>query len=222
MSLVLKIGIAVIVAMLIGFQIPTSGNETNSVSITSFSNTLPLKKGKVYFILRGSDTKLGSFANQYNKENSKATHVALGIFTDSLHIYHVNTDKLNGKQLLLQGMEEFTHSQKTDYTYLAFWEINDLTEKQIDAIERKIAAFQEKDIRFDYKFDMQSDENLYCSEFVYKVINSIGSTRFELPMTRKKVPENHVFFLKKDTLEYYPSDFFYDYANLKKIGEWSK
>lgn len=194
----------------------------NNVSLQHFVKEINLKNNSIYLVLRGSDTKLGAYAKQYNNSNLPASHIGLIVSNNGKqHVYHVNTNKNEkGSHLITESIEEFTVSDEENYLYLSFWEIKDLNKKHILMAQNKIKELDSSIIRFDYKFDFRNNKNMYCSEFVYKTLITVDSSRFSLPQTRKKVLKSHKFFLKKDTLEYYPVDFFHAINDIELIGEW--
>jgi hypothetical protein len=49
---------------------------------------------------------------------------------------------------------------------------------------------------FDMKFDLSSNERMYCSEFVYKSIKEACQNRISLPTTTI----NHIKFIAPDNL----------------------
>ncbi len=197
-----------------------STSETGSTDLIRGAKSVEYNKSSLYLILRGSETKLGGFAKQYNKTDAHATHVAMGIFKDSLRIYHVNTEPQNGQHVLTESLDSFLDSEDDKYNYLAIWELENFSTSELAEMETEISKLIQQNIQFDYKFDNQSNDQLYCSEFLYKLMNKTTNNRYLLSMTKMKVPSEHVFYLKKDTLIYYPSDFFLDYPSIKPVYKW--
>ncbi len=197
-------------------------NSGSDTSIEGFIKSIDLDKASAYVILRGSDTKLGGFAKQYNNSNIPATHIGLLISTnDSLTVYHVNTEK-NSKQshLIVESLKDFSFSEEESYLYLSLWKIKGFTTSEILKMKNQIRKFDSLHIMFDYKFNFEDDKKMYCSEFVYKTLTSIDSLKFFIPKSRKKVFESHRFFLKKDSLEFYPVDYFIPLQDIELIAEW--
>lgn len=174
--------------------------------------SIQLENHAVYLLLRGSQTKMGGFARQYNRFGGLASHVALGIFTDSLTIYHVNTGSAN--PMREETLAEFIHSEEESYNYLAIWKIRGMTPNKLYTLQNNIALLQSDSIRFDYRFNFEDDSALYCSEFIYKVLEPINPELFKETLYKKVVPKEHRFFLKKDSLEYLPADFFLNKKDL--------
>ena len=191
-------------------------------SAYSFSNGLTLKDSTVYLILRGSDTKLGGYAKQYNSTNPYASHLGIMIVDKGdQNVFHVNTNQNEkGSHLISESLSSFTKSNQESYPYISFWEIKGLNSIAINRLQNYIKELDTASIKFDYQFNFENNEEMYCSEFVYKTLFSIDSLRFSVPKTRKKVLKSHQFFLKKDTLDYYPVDYFYDIEDIELIGEW--
>ena len=215
----------VLLLLLGSIILPANKREANTIdpnsSLEYFSANLNLEKDAVYVFLRGTNTKLSGFAKDYNSWHPKASHVALAIYTDSLRVYHVNTTQSKKDNLITETLASFTHHPEQKHTYFGVWKLPALTKEELQKIEQKILEYKTMDVRFDYRFDNLSEEKLYCSEFVYKVMTHANSERFKLDLSTIEVPKEHRFFLKKDRLEYYPTDFFFEWPDLRCIGEWT-
>ncbi len=195
----------------------TNNDRQDSIAIERIN----LENQSLYFVLRGSETKMGGYARQYNRYDSKASHIALGIFSDSIILYHVNTGKKEA--FIKENLSDFIFSEKEEYDYLAIWKVKGVTASDLRTIKERIDHLDSINIRFDYKFDLQNDNKLYCSEFVYKALLGITPNLFENSIYTKEVPMDHRFFLKKDTITYIPLDFFVRQKRLVElIFEWKK
>ena len=45
-------------------------------------------------------------------------------------------------------------------------------------IQELLNSYKEKNIGFDYKFNLSDNENLYCSEFVAKILNELNTFHY--------------------------------------------
>ena len=68
---------------------------------------------------------------------------------------------------------------------------------------------------FDRKFELKNDNNLYCSEFVFNVLNKLKPFQF-LPC-KKKLNKIEKDILDKEELVYYPVDLFLSNNNIKEL-----
>lgn len=180
---------------------------------------LILEDNSVYLFLRGSETKLGGYARMYNRYGGLASHIALGVYKDSLTLYHLNTG--HSRPLIAEGLESFTSSEDESYNHLSVWKIKGMTAQKLDSIQSRIDHYQNQKLRFDYQFDHTEDDALYCSEFVYQTLHTSFPKLFQDAFFLKEVPANHRFYLKKDTLYYLPVDFILDRQQLVElVFEW--
>ncbi len=194
--------------------------ECSKSSLLQYVKGISFEPNSVYIFLRGSDTKLSGFAKRYNASNTKASHVALAIYTDSLRVYHVNTTDSRRDNLIIETFEDFSYHPQQKHSYLGIWKLQNVSQFAISKIQEKIAYFKGLDVRFDYRFDIESDQKLYCSEFIYKALSYANNEHYQLPLTVMEVPKEHRFFLKTDTLHFYPTDFFLAWNQLEFVAEW--
>ena len=73
----------------------------------------------------------------------------------------------------------------------------------------------EKEIGFDHNFDLNDNENLYCSEFVAKILNELNI--FKYHSVKKKSNRILKKLTEKEEFEYFPVDFFIQNSNLTQV-----
>ncbi|MFT4061207.1 MAG: hypothetical protein QM642_02500 [Edaphocola sp.] len=80
-----------------------------------------------------------------------------------------------------------------------------------------ITKYTEKSINFDYRFNLNDNENFYCSEFVAKTLNELNG--FQYKSIKKESNKLLKSIIKADVFEYFPVDFFLQNPNITKIYE---
>lgn len=182
--------------------------------LCSFSFGQSLNEDNIYLICRGTKNKQNLIAEKFNSQNKEATHIGIGIVeNDSLSIFNISIDKkVNQSSLIIEKWNEFTNLP--DIFYLSVWEIESDKEKIIQ-LKSILNNYFKEIIDFDYNFSLDDDNNLYCSEFVAKVLNKLNIFHYE---TNKK-PTNSLLknITDKEEFEYFPVDFFLQNPQAKQI-----
>lgn len=167
------------------------------------TNSQNFEKKTIYIICRGTLSKKELIGERFNISNNNITHLGIGILEDNeLKIYNVSDSKIvNNSSLICETLEEF--SNINDIFYLGVWEFK-TNNSTINKIKNNISEL--KNIKFDKNFNIANDNELYCSEFVVKVLNSLDY--FDFKPSIKKLSGIEKDLLSSDFLEYYPVDFF--------------
>lgn len=82
-----------------------------------------------------------------------------------------------------------------------------------------LRTYEEIDVTFDYNFTLKKDSQLYCSEFVYHVLNDVDDLRFSFEPKNIKLNQFYASVLKREYFEYIPVDFFQTLGIFIKIEE---
>lgn len=187
----------------------------------SYCQELPLFKNEnLYIFARGTRSKSSFISKGFNLIDSNITHIGIGLYERPSQKYPIvyNVSNVNKKSVLLrQSITEFFN--EPDIFYGSIWVLK--TDKAtIRKISENILTYQNKVIRFDYDFSLSNADTLiYCSEFVWKVINKMDKNLFYKPLIRRLDQELLIRFLKKTMLEYIPVDFFLEIKGVKRIYE---
>ena len=174
-------------------------------SILDFISNLELQDG-VYIVLLGIDDKISDYIKKYNYiPNSKYNHVALLCIEDNQKIiYDVHPRKIKfTKKISVQTLNEFIEFSDKNVNYFGVWKIPWIKSNQLE----KLINLNLK-ITYDYKFENKSNLKLYCSEFVAKTIDKSLSIPFKWIIIKRNLGKVEKYLLKKDSIEYYPTDFF--------------
>ena len=137
-----------------------------------------LDKEKVYIVFRGTDTKEGSIAKEFNLNNTILTHVGFLVFhNDEWNVVHIlNSDKKSDLQS--EKLNSFFNTKKEQLFHASIWSINNLNNKQDKDLRMELLAYNDSIIKFDRYFDIEDTTKLYCSQFVINVLKKIDSQKF--------------------------------------------
>jgi len=181
-----------------------------------------LNEDQVYLVFRGTKSKEGFFARDFNIQDTLSSHVGL-LIRDKTNwsIFHIaNFKHKNVSDLKKQSFQVFFDKKKEDINYVSFWKIINIDSIEVKQIKKELNKYLSKFIKFDKLFTRQDSTKMYCSEFVYKILHQVDSTNFNFKTHKRKLKGVYKTYFKKDTLEYFPVDVFQKNENIKKIKEW--
>jgi hypothetical protein len=185
-------------------------------ALSSFGDEKKLNEDNVYLICRGTKNKQNLIAENFNMAHKEITHIGLGLIeNNSLNIYNISVDKkVNNSSLVVETWEDFKNLP--DIFYIGAWAIpshkNDIA--KLKSILRK---YTEMEIAFDYDFNLEDNNNFYCSEFVAKVLNELD--RFIFTTFKKEAISILKRIINKDEFEYFPVDFFLQNPDIIPVYE---
>lgn len=182
-------------------------------------DSLVFRKNSVYLVCSGSVQKQALIAEHFNIADKNATHVGIGIMVDrDLTVYNVNNDSGANSALSAQNFHSFIESG--DVRYWSIWEYKS-TQKQIQKLKKLLVNQLAHKVEFDMDFDL-SNNKLYCSEFCSNALRMWNPKKFAFQVTKKNLSSFYKRALNRDTLHYYPVDFFQVNAGFKKIYEYTR
>lgn len=184
----------------------------NSLSSINFEEKLI--EDNIYLVCRGTTNKQNFIAENFNISNREITHIGIGLYEkDSLNIYNISIDKkINNSSLIIETLKDFISIN--DIFHIEIWEINANKENKIK-LKSILNRYIEKEIGFDHNFDLNDNENLYCSEFVAKILNELNI--FKYHSVKKKSNRILKKLTEKEEFEYFPVDFFIQNSNLTQV-----
>ena len=173
-----------------------------------------LDKNAIYFVGRGTLSKKELIGDRFNLYNKELTHIGLGLVTnDTLYIYNVSSDKKEkNSSLIVEKLPDFKNVN--DIFYLGIWEYK-CKGSNINKIKSEIKKLKTKQISFDRKFILGDDNQLYCSEFVFKMTSLIKELNFKPSVKELNKVEQQFLGVKK--LTYIPVDYFLSNKNIIKF-----
>ena len=128
--------------------------------------SIQLKDGDI--ILRRGYGVDSTISTNFSQGEKRYSHVGLIRQTDKgIFVIHVVEDKetsLNG--LYIESLDDFLDK-------VSIWAIYryDFSQKSTKKMMNYIDELKEKNITVDIEFNLDDDGKMYCSEFIYKVIN---------------------------------------------------
>lgn len=181
-----------------------------------------LNKNRIFLVFRETNSKNGFLAKEYNMTSSSVTHIGLGFFDDN-KFKIINIDNINQKDrendILISSLDDFFNLKNYEVISGEIWEYHkDLKSEQIKRIARDIdSLYTKSNIRFDTKIDYNESEKMYCSELVSKLLDNFLEDDYKVELQKKKLAPVHRFYLRKDTIEYIPVDYFCTLTTFKKV-----
>lgn len=202
--------------LVIGFSFNSCKKEE---TIGDFTDRVYLDDG-VYLILIGADHKVSSFIKKYNyKRNTRYNHVSiLSVKKGEKIVYDVHPRKIKfTKKISVESLKSYLRFTGQKTTYFGIWRVKWITNSQLE----KLIKPNQK-ILYDYKFDNKTENEQYCSEYVVSLLDKSLEKPFSWILLKKKLEKPEKFFLKKDSIIYYPVDFFLNNKNIVYINHWEK
>lgn len=180
-------------------------------------NNINFTENAIYLVCRSSKQKISFIAKDFNLLDSLITHIGIGIFENNeLVVYNVSNFKKNKKEssLIKESYDEFISLD--DIVYVSIWkkEIKNNKKRIIETIN----FYENLIIDFDFSFDLKTNKQLYCSEFVYKVFKDARILEKTYNPTKKKLEGMYAINLG-GTFKYIPVDFFITDKTIEKIYE---
>jgi hypothetical protein len=131
-----------------------------------------------YIVLRrglGADSYMLAEMNRRNKTYS---HCGIVMVEQGYpFIYHSIGGEDNPDERLRRDSANFFFSPRHN-THLAVIRYS-LDTEQVSSLKQVVADYYRQRPRFDMKFDLTTDDKLYCSEFIYKAVNkAVGDTAY--------------------------------------------
>lgn len=184
-------------------------------------NEFRLNEKKIYLVFRGTDTKEGFFAKDFNIKDTLSSHVGFALSKNSKwEVCHILENNNQFTDFNIETLEEFINKKDDSVYYFSFWEINNLNIGEVEILKNTAYQYKTKKIKFDKHFSDKDSLELYCSEFINKVLNKVNPNKYNFKFHKKELKGIYKVYFKKDTLEYYPVDMFQYNSSFTKIFEW--
>jgi hypothetical protein len=179
-------------------------------------NIKSLNDKDIYFVCRSTKYK-SSIIKEFNEEDKLITHVGIGFKTNNKFlIYNVSNFKKNEKNssLIKESLKDFI-SEK-DITYYSIWKVKLSQKDKTMLLNSAEFIYDNTIIDFDYDFDLDTKEQLYCSEFIYDLF--IKNKIFSKVLKPKLKKLNGIYAMQLgEFFKYIPVDFFLKIPNIKLI-----
>ncbi|MCJ7934785.1 MAG: hypothetical protein MUW56_14440 [Chryseobacterium sp.] len=190
----------------------------------SYYSGIHFQKDKVYIFYRETKSKAGEIARSYNKSNCSYSHVAVGGFLNGkMTLFHILYDEKKQKnkktELIVQDIDDFYNPEDEDVKSGAILQVNEITAKDFAHFKNIVTKLSAQKLKFDTHFDLNNDNQYYCSELVTHVLESVNG-KYTIKPSAKKITGLDAAILGKDTLVYYPVDQFLNDHRFTPLKRW--
>lgn len=179
-----------------------------------------LDKKSTYLIFRGTNTIQGQFAKNFNLSDASSSHVGLLTYDEDWKVYNVSDFESKVSDLKAETFDEFHFIKSGRVTYISIWEIA-ITQAENEDIQILLRNKLKQPIKFDRGFNLNDQNNLYCSEFVVGILEAVNLSKFKIPLNKKPLKGIYKNYFQKDTLVYYPVDVFQKSSLFAFKKEWN-
>lgn len=188
---------------------------------TPYWQKASLEKDHLYLVFRGTDSKEGFLARDFNIRDSLSSHVGFLVYErNDWYVYHVLDFKDNKSDLRKHGSSQFFNPKNETINYASVWELSHIDSSTLNQINKRIRYYESMIIEFDRSFSLRDSTKLYCSEFIYKVLKYADPNGFSLEPRTIKLSGVYNKYFRKDSLEYIPVDAFQYMKHVQLIDEW--
>lgn len=128
-----------------------------------------LKTGDL--VVRNGIDDISRAARSFNRVDTGFSHCGIVILeNDTAYVYHALGGVYNpGQNLMRQPVDSFCNPKENDK--VAFFRYG-MDEGQINNLKNVVRKHFEQKLLFDMFFNFDTDDRMYCSEFVFKSLNA--------------------------------------------------
>lgn len=138
-------------------------------------------------IFRNGTDEVSRAARSMNRTDTSFSHCGfVMVENDSVMVYHAIGGIYNPSQKLRRDpIDSFLLPGETDRFALYRYE---LYPGQLDSLATQVRGHYRAGLKFDLYFNFESDETMYCSEFVFKCLNRSMSDSLAYILTAREWP----------------------------------
>lgn len=164
-----------------GPQAPLRHLSDNPQNYKAIDSSIQMLQSGDLVLRTGSDA-VSYMLRQMNQKNKTYSHCGLVLIEDGYpFVYHSIGGEDNPAETLRRDSASFffspEYNQRLGVVRLG------LTAVQIERLQHLVQEYYQARVRFDMDFDMQSDDKLYCAEFVYKAVCRATENALFFPLT---------------------------------------
>lgn len=170
--LVVFLILAVVVIATFSYVLFSKKANYNDLSGRYDFNKLAFQDGDLIF-RRG--LSLSSHAVLLSDKNSRFSHVGMiRILNGKAFVVHAvpGESEQEVEYLKMEPVSEFLDKEKA--TLGAIYRLKNADKEKNLIVAKKVEGFARKKLTFDNKYDLESDNKLYCTELIWKAYKSIG------------------------------------------------
>lgn len=155
----------------------------NTANLLLRDSCIPLLKSG-YLVVRRGDDMTSYMLAQMNETDKTYSHCGLAIIENGqAFIYHCIGGEDNPDEMMKREPASTWFSPANNLAFGIFK--YDLHDSILPAVEKQLTQYYNNKIKFDMDFDLSTDDRLYCSELIYKVINKATNDAKYIPTATK-------------------------------------
>ncbi|MEP6676022.1 MAG: hypothetical protein ABJA78_12750 [Ferruginibacter sp.] len=152
----------------------------NATALKAIDSLRPLIHTGDLILRTGNDFTSESLRS-LNQRDQRFSHCGIAsIEHDSIVVYHAIGGDFNPDEKIRRDALEIFGDPQTNKTIAVYHYL--LPDTLLQSITTTARLFYRMGIRFDMQFDLQSNDRMYCAEFVYKTLRlgSKGKLQFDI------------------------------------------
>lgn len=121
-------------------------------------------------IFRSGMDEVSHAARSFNRKDTSYSHCGLLMIEhDTVYVYHALGGIYNPSQKLMrQPLDSFCNPAENNAVAVYRYP---LTAPQLDKLQNTVHQYYNAGLKFDLYFNYQSEDRMYCAEFVFKSLN---------------------------------------------------
>lgn len=143
-------------------------------------------------VLRLNHDPASQFIKYFNRSDKSYSHAGIVLFENGYpYVYHiVNGDENPGEQIKKDSLLHFCDPRKNFGFGIYRYKIDEGEVKKLKAL---ILGWQKQEVQFDYRFDLETDQRMYCSEMIAKALAKATEKRITIALTQPTAVEAAAF-----------------------------
>jgi hypothetical protein len=189
-----------IIILLSSFSLLSDSKETNTGIVLPVRNKNPnfmitegqslLKEGDLVVRLNRDPTS--QFIKYFNRHDKSYSHSGIVLFENGYpYIFHiVNGQENPGEKLRKDSLSRFCNPRNNSAYGIFRYEMN---AGEIKVLKDLIHKWYDNGVRFDTEFNLKTDDRMYCSEMISKVLQKATAKRIMIEPTKLTTIEARLF-----------------------------
>ena len=166
------------------FFLSSSKGKSKADKQENWSKVLPahalLHSGDLIF--RHGNGFISDAFRAFSVRDKKYSHAGIiSIEANQVYVYHAIGGEENvSNKLKKNTLKEFCSSENAKSFGIYRYALSEAEKNQLGEL---VQGYYQKGLEFDLSFDLQSDDKMYCSEFIYKILTKVKSNKNFLPLS---------------------------------------
>ena len=134
------------------------------------------------FIFRHGRGAISNALMLFSRHEAKYSHAGIiSVENEKVYVYHAIGGEENPSNKLRKDPLELFCDPRDVHSF-GIYRL-DLDKRQLQKVDSIAGNYYRNGLEFDTKFDLSTDEKMYCSEFVYKIISQATGDKNYLPLS---------------------------------------